>query len=155
MQYKEYLTILIKKGWTVEEQHRDINDLPECVKNRYNNIPSEYIDFLCNIERCIDPRETMWLLGIDDFKRQDKNAFRWNEFEIISLESAIDDIKWQYEIKRFWDEHLPICYSIDGEYEYYAIRMTDGVIVHGIEPEFEETEDIADSFEKFIEMLCC
>lgn len=154
LQYKKYFDILNQKGWTIKRNDKEVHDLLEYIKHRYNNIPKEYIDFLCSIEACVNPNKTMWLLGIADFKRQKENTFRWNEFEMISLESAVDDIKWQYEIKKFWDKHLPICYIVDGEYEYYAIRMTDGVVVHGVGPEFEETEDIANSFERFIEMLC-
>lgn len=44
--------------------------------------------------------------------------------------------------------------SVAGGYEYYAIRMSDGVIVHGAEPEFEETTDAAPSFARFMEMIC-
>ena len=33
-----------------------------------------------------------------------------------------------------------------GAYEYYAIRVSDGVVVHGAEPEFEEVEEAAASF---------
>jgi len=151
-----FYDVFTQKGWTIRRRYREICDFPECIKKRYSNIPIEYIDFLCHIDTCINSDETIWFLGIDDFQKQDEDAFRWNEFEMISLQSAIDDndIKWQNEIKCFWDNHLPICISIDGEYEYYAIRMNDGVVVHGIEPEFEETTEIAISFKRFIEMLC-
>ncbi|MBC2280841.1 hypothetical protein HCB22_04040 [Listeria welshimeri] len=39
--------------------------------------------------------------------------------------------------------------SVDGCYECYAIALTDGSVVHGSEPEFEESLVVADSFANF------
>jgi len=74
----------------------------------------------------------------------------------MSLQIAADDddTEWQNSIVKFWDNHLPIYLSVASGYEYYAIRMSDGFVVHGIEPEFEETTDVAPSFARFIEMIC-
>lgn len=63
-------------------------------------------------------------------------------------------MSWKKAITSFWDNHLPVYISANGEYEYYALRMTDGCIVHGIEPEFEETIVVANSFFEFIEKIC-
>ncbi|HAB0062340.1 TPA_asm: SMI1/KNR4 family protein, partial [Listeria monocytogenes] len=35
-------------------------------------------------------------------------------------------------------------------YEYYAIHLTNGNIVHGSEPEFEESSIVAESFADFL-----
>ncbi|MBC1743940.1 hypothetical protein HCA06_12850 [Listeria welshimeri] len=40
--------------------------------------------------------------------------------------------------------------SVDGCYEYYAIALNDGSVVHGSEPEFEESLVVADSFANFL-----
>ncbi|EDJ9677123.1 TPA: hypothetical protein IP792_000204 [Listeria monocytogenes] len=40
--------------------------------------------------------------------------------------------------------------SVGGCYEYYAITLKDGSVVHGSEPEFEESLVVADSFVDFL-----
>ncbi|EHT9927417.1 SMI1/KNR4 family protein, partial [Listeria monocytogenes] len=46
--------------------------------------------------------------------------------------------------------HLPIMMSVGGCYEYYAIALNDENVVHGSEPEFEESLVVADSFADFL-----
>ena len=45
--------------------------------------------------------------------------------------------------------------SVDGGYSFYAINLKDGKssIVKGYEPDFEEVEEIAESFEEFIDLV--
>ena len=43
--------------------------------------------------------------------------------------------------------------SVGNGYEYYAIELDSGIIVSGFEPEFEEAETVADSFDEFLEKL--
>lgn len=147
---------LSKNGWTVFRQNVHPCRLPECISRRYNNPPAEWVEFLNRICICVNPDETAWFLCIDDFNKQGDDTFRWNEFELMSLQAAIDDdnAEWQNSIVKFWDNHLPIYLSVAGEYEYYAIRISDGFIVHGVEPEFEETTNVAPSFARFMEMIC-
>lgn len=151
-----FYATLSKNGWTILRQNICPCSLPECISGRYNSIPTEWVKFLSSFSTCVNSDETAWLLCIDDFNRQEENIFRWNEFELMSLQMAPDDndAKWHSSIVKFWDNHLPIYLSVAGEYKYYAIRMSDGFIVHGIEPEFEETTDAAPSFVRFIEMVC-
>ena len=72
---------------------------------------------------CVNPDETIWLLCEGDFRQESEDSFRWNEFEIMSLQAAAEenDVEWQNDIKAFWDKHLPICLSVRDGYEYYAI----------------------------------
>ncbi|MCM1100467.1 MAG: hypothetical protein NC079_01780 [Clostridium sp.] len=95
------------------------------------------------------------MLCAEDFNRESEDAFQWNEFEMMSLQAAVDedDEEWQKDIRAFWDKHLPICLSVRDGYSYYAIRINDGHVVCGYEPEFEETTDMADSFYGFAEMV--
>lgn len=147
---------LRKRGWTVSRQDASSSKLPACISGRYHRIPAEWVKFLDSFSVCVSPDETAWFLCIDDFIRQGDDIFRWNEFELMSLQAAIDDndAEWQRSIVRFWDGHLPVCLSVAGGYAYYAVRMSDGAVVHGAEPEFEETSVIAPSFDRFIEMVC-
>lgn len=147
---------LSNNGWTVSRQNIYPYRLPECVSGRYNDLPAEWVEFFNSVSTCVSPDETAWFLCMDDFNRQGDDVFRWNEFELLSLQAAMDenDTEWQNTIKKFWDNHLPVCLSVKGGYEYYAIRISDGFIVRGHEPEFEETRDVASSFGKFMEMIC-
>ena len=147
---------LRRQGWTVSGEDAAPRQLPLCVSGRYHNPPAEWMEFLNCVRSCVSPGETTWFLCLDDFERQDEDSFRWNEWELISLQAAIDDqdMEWQSSIKAFWDNHLPICLSVKGGYGYYAIRLSDGVVVHGTEPEFEETREAAPSFGQFLEMIC-
>lgn len=147
---------LRRQGWTVSGEDAAPRQLPLCVSGRYHNPPAEWMEFLNCVRSCVSPGETTWFLCLDDFERQDEVSFRWNEWELISLQAAIDDqdTEWQSSIKAFWDNHLPICLSVKGGYGYYAIRLSDGVVIHGTEPEFEETREAAPSFGQFLEMIC-
>ena len=72
---------------------------------------------------------------------------------LISLDAADGDDDFISEITDFWNNHLPIIMSVGNGYEYYAIEIDSGVIVFGFEPEFEEAETVADTFEEFLEKL--
>lgn len=150
-----FYNLMRKNGWTILRQDSQRHSLPESISKRYNNLPSEWVKFLNSISVCIKQNETAWFLCLDDFNKQDDNNFKWNEFEIMSLQAAVEnnDTEWQNAIVDFWNKHLPIYLSVNGDYSYYAIRISDGFIVQGTEPEFEETTDIAPSFVRFIEMI--
>ena len=139
---------LRKRGWTVTERSVPLCRLPQVILDRYPCVPEEWAAFLSQVSRCVKDGETAWLLCLEDFEEADGGGFRWNEFEQLSLQAAADagDTVWQADIRRFWDAHIPVGLSVGGAYEYYAIRVSDGVVVHGAEPEFEEVEEAAASF---------
>ena len=69
----------------------------------------------------------------------------------MSLEAAEGDEDWTNDIKSWWKPKLPFFMSVGGEYLYYAIDTEDGgAILSGYEPEFEEADKVADSFEDFM-----
>lgn len=68
----------------------------------------------------------------------------------MSLEAAEGDKNLENKVRLFWNAHLPIMMSVGGCYEYYAIHLTNGNIVHGSEPEFEESSIVAESFADFL-----
>jgi len=127
--------------------------LPEGITARYGNIPQTYADFAARLAEFTNAGETAWFITPSGFSETDPEKWRYNEFELMSLEAAEGDAEWQGEITEFWNNHLPIVLNVDGGYSYYALSMTDGSIVHGCEPEFEETETVAGLFEEFIEKL--
>ena len=81
-------------------------------------------------------------------------AFKWNEFEELSLEVA-DDEEWKKDIKQWWDKKVPIIMSVKDGYTFFAIDLENnsGEIVRGEEPEFEEVEVVANSFFEFLDMV--
>ncbi|MDE6052443.1 MAG: SMI1/KNR4 family protein [Lachnospiraceae bacterium] len=48
---------------------------------------------------------------------------------------------------------IPIMLSVDGGYSYWAIRICDEAVVRGSDPESEEVEKAADSFDEFLSLL--
>lgn len=76
--------------------------------------------------------------------------FRWNEYEMISLDAAKDDAEWMAAIRCYWDVHLPFFMAVDGDYEYFAFDLTDDTIAFGMGPEFEEPRIVARDFREFL-----
>jgi hypothetical protein len=74
---------------------------------------------------------------------------------MLSLEAAMDDEIWKSEITAWWDRYLPIVMSVEDGYSFYAIDVTEdqGAVVRGSEPEFEEVDKVANSFEQFLEFI--
>jgi len=97
--------------------------------------------------------QTSWFLSEEDFFQTDESKFIWNEFEKISIEAAEDDEKLIQEVNEFWDLHLPIIFRVGGDYEYYAINISNGSVVYSFAPYFEEAEEVAISFYDFLDKI--
>lgn len=94
------------------------------------------------------PDENCWFLSIDDYSALAQDAFAWNEFEILSLDASSSDDE-RAMITTFWSRHVPILLSVRDGYSYLAVR-DDGVIIHGEEPEFEQTTLVAASLDELL-----
>jgi hypothetical protein len=103
------------------------------------------------MERCVSPDKTAWLLGAADFS-PGSTEYRWNEFEEMALEFAESDLERQ-SVRTFWNHHFPFLLSVRSDYDYFAVRVSDGAIVLGSAPEWEEPSLIAESFDRFVEKL--
>lgn len=143
------------KGWTVTRRSAPPRHLPECVQRRYPQPSAEWLEFLQSVDCCMNPDGSIWLLCMEDFYRPPENGFRWNEFELIGLQDAeeLQDLQGAAAIGAFWMGHLPVCLAVGGEYEYYAIRVTDGHIVYGTGPGFDAAEEFAASFSEFAQAI--
>ncbi len=150
--YNVFLLWLPKQGWQIKSADQKTT-IPSEISTRYKNIPAEWLEFSCSLESCSNSAENVWFLTADDYLPKDENKWRYNEFELISLEAAQDDKTLQNEITNFWNNHLPIVMSVANGYEYYAIDTSDGRIVHGLEPEFEKAEAVAASFSDFLKKI--
>ena len=150
---REFLAYMEKQGWTVEMNEEQEFCLPEPMKSRYAGCPESWVRFVSIVKSMVRKDERAWFLCAEDYDMQGDKAWQWNEWELLSLEAAENDTAWKDEIRKFWNGHLPIFLSLENGYAYYAISMKDGSVVYGAEPEFEECETVADSFEDFMERV--
>lgn len=106
--------------------------------------------------------DRVWFLSAADYRSaaeasepaetgDDSDGFAWNEFELLSLDAAQTDAE-AAEVKRFWAAHRPIMLSVRDGYAYVAVR-SDGAVVFGEEPEFEETQTVAENFPELLALI--
>ena len=147
--YQEFLEWAEKMNWNIMLTAEEAA-IPETIKKRYK-VPEEWLTFIGHFSVCSNAADTRWFLTSEDYSNS--GAFKWNEFELLTLKAAGLDLSWKKRIKAVWDKHLPIVMGVGGEYEYYAIDTDSQKVVYGYEPEFEETEVVAESFEVFIKKI--
>ena len=153
--YTEFINWSKENNWGVIEKNEISLNLKKDITLRYKGIPDEYIEFLKRVKQLIAPSEKTWFLCEDEYNNNSDIAFKWNEFELLSLEVAEDDDEWKSEIISWWDKKLPIVMSVDDGYSFYAIDLSNNEckIVKGYEPEFEEVEEVANNIEDFFELI--
>lgn len=149
----KFLSYMKGQNWTVEVNKEPKFDLPRPVKRRYASYPESWVEFVSAVKSMVRGDEKAWFLCAEDYNMQGDRAWQWNEWELISLKCAEDDLIWKDEITKFWDKHLPIFLSLESGYAYYAISVKDGSIVYGSEPEFEGCRTVADSFVDFMKKI--
>lgn len=77
----------------------------------------------------------------------------WDTFKLISLDVAEPDKEEMETVEKWWDKHFPFLIYTGWEYEFYAVDVENGTVVNGFEPEFEDTEKVADSLNDFFEKI--
>jgi hypothetical protein len=145
MRKSKLLDALRHRGWAVRLASGS-RKLSSAVATRYPAIPADVEGFLSVLRLCRSPKKTAWFLTVDDYARKRGSGFRWNEIEIMSLEAAEDDLTTQAQIRSLWDGHFPVMLAVHSDYDYLAVRMSDGAIVHGFAPEWEAPSKVAPSF---------
>ena len=150
---QKLLAALRQRGWTVRAVSGARKLLPPALSARYRRIPVDVERFLSALKLCRSPNATVWFLTAEDYAKQRGSGFRWNEIERMSLEGADGDMAWQAEIRSFWDGHLPIMLAVHSDYDYLAVRLADGAIVHGYAPEWEEPSTVAPSLAVLLSLL--
>jgi hypothetical protein len=147
---------LRQQGWAVVERTYRPLQLPPELAARYPNLPAALAEFLGGLSSCENETQTAWFLCEDDYTGTNSAAFRWDEWERMSLEAAADDPRLASLVPAFWDVHLPFLLSVRDGYAYFAVRTAAdgfGRVVTGREPEFEEASQVAGSFEEFLTLL--
>jgi len=152
---KQFINWAEEKKWDIIEQSKTNLNLDKEVVTRYKEIPNEYMLFMKMVERCVTPNDKTWFICESEFNNKSETAFKWNEFELLSLEAAENDAAWKSDITKWWSNYLPIVMSVDDGYSFYAIDITNevGTIVRGYEPEFEEVEKVASNLDEFFELI--
>lgn len=141
------------QGWTLEMQPGQPFRLSPAIATRYPKLPDSLVEFLSGLNLCVNRHQTSWFLCQSDFKGTGGSAFRWDEWEQLSLDAARDDADRISAVRSFWDSHLPFLFSVHSGYAYHAVCVAAdrfGQIVKGHDPEFEDALPVADSFESFI-----
>jgi hypothetical protein len=150
------ITELSRRGWKVNERAAIRDLLPPELAIRYSRLPESLAEFLSAFSLFANADETTWFLTADDYHGDSGNAFRWNEWEHLSLDASQGDNEGIADIRSFWDRHFPFMLSVQSGYAFHAVRLEDhcfGQVVEGREPEFEITRLVADSFDAFLETL--
>ena len=139
------------------KERTNTNKLSSTFLQRYNNLPTDYLEFLNEFQLITNKDDSAWFNSIEDFNGESDSEFNWNEFEIMSLEALDDDEETCEEIRSFWNIHIPIAIAVEEEYQYLCIDLSSenyGQIYYGSEPEFEDSVDfICDTFTQLLELL--
>ena len=146
----------LKNGGFEIVKNRNQLEIPKKLVERYTNIPTEYFLFLKSFETIANSSDTAWFNSLQDFNEQSDSEYKWNEFEILSLEWSEDDDEELVNVAEFWNHHIPILLSVKDGFQFLAISFTNenyGEIVHGQEPVFEEVTKICNNFNELINLL--
>jgi hypothetical protein len=154
------LASLEKRGWRVDPRAVPGPLLSPHLLVRYPSLPADLVAFLSGLEVCCNRGEDIWFLTAADYARSTPETFRWNEFELMSLESAAEqgEDEQAANVRKFWDAHFPFMLAVHSDYDYLAVQVGDGefkrgAVVHGNGDDFEEPGLIAPSFQRFLEVF--
>ena len=137
-EYSDAIAALQTAGWAIKTTLCGPS-LPPDVSGRYAWLRQDERDLISELEYAVSPTNKTWLLGASDFARTSESAFRWNEWELMSLSASDGHLVEIDMVRVFWDAHFPICNSVKDCYAYFSIPRVDRKIVVGEEPEFEDS----------------
>lgn len=148
---QKFLAKLAERGWLVGGVPSDADALHPTDVPRYSSfMPAELFNMLARSDSLMRQDQGAWFWSPSDYLGRSNKAHLWTQVEVDCIEGARGDENWQAEIRNFWDEHFPIGLQVSPRCMFIAIRR-DGVVVVGVEPEYEETTEVADSFRAFAE----
>ncbi len=143
-------------GWTFEK-NTDTNSKinpDELLEAKIRKAPKEYSDLLSAFNTLANNEDNIWFLSYSDFLNSDEEeGFRWNEFELQSLEYADEDEA--KEITSFWANVLPFLMSVKNDYAYAGLILEGdkkGRVVVGNEPMYEDVVEVAESLSDFFDL---
>lgn len=134
-------------GWVVVPATARDRAAPAVVERAHRSVAP----WVSSFSRLSNADETTWFLAAEDYTDATDDGFTWNELETLSHDASSTDDE-HAAVTAFWAEHLPILLSVRGSYAYLAVRR-DGVVVHGEEPELEETTVVAPDLATLLESI--
>ena len=114
-----------ENDWKIEENGTECDVYSNAVLSAYEPLPAAFLEFIQKFKSVISGDEKRFFLCVDDYSGESGLAFKWNEFELISLEAANGDEDWTNDIRSWWKTKIPFYMSVDGEYSFYAIDTED------------------------------
>ncbi|EME20431.1 hypothetical protein G419_11097 [Rhodococcus triatomae BKS 15-14] len=136
-----FIDHLVATGWTFEAPREPaVSSALAAVTDAA--IPAGHIGFLRRFGALASGDDSRWFLSAFDYAGLSGSAFAWDEFRAIGLDAA-DTVADRVRVEAFWAECLPILVGVRGDYEFLAISRTNGAVLHGTEPDFEDTTMIA------------
>ena len=151
-EYEMVLENLARAGWKAERLPRR-RRVPREILTRYPGMPSDYREFIEWIRNVDSPDDKAWFVTSSIFSGTTDCAYAWNEWEKQSLEAAEANRPLAKRIRKFWDRYLPVVMTVKSGYAYFALDLKTGKIVHGEEPEYEETSPFAASLKELFSLL--
>src|SRR5215470_4959968 len=149
-EWEDFAVALVRRRWRLEQKSPEQPlTLSAEIQRRYPQLPEEYETFLNLFASAVSPDGKAWFLCEGEYNGNSDCVWPWNECERQSLEAGGKDAALAESIRAFWDEHLPIAFSVKGEYAYLALTVSPedfGSVVYGHEPEYEDGEIICGSF---------
>jgi hypothetical protein len=156
----DIVAALRRHGWRIEPPAKAT--LPATFAARFAApLPDALVAWMGTFASCVDPADRAWFVTLDgiraDLEREGEvEGFAFDAFERMSMEAAADDALAQAHVEGFWRMHVPLLLSVYGSYQYFALALAGerrGAVVYGCEPEFEETETVAESLPAFLQRL--
>ena len=150
----KFISYLKENEWYIVDNEKKGDALKNDVIRKFNDLSPNFIKLIESYQSISSKDDTVGFLCLVNYCENTEYSFRWNEFELMSLEAAFGDEQWEREVKEWWKDKLPFVISVKNGYEYYAIDMgNNGNIINGSEPEFEEAVVVANSFEDFLQKV--
>jgi hypothetical protein len=118
-------------------------------------LPSAVIEFLTSFDRCTSPDDAIWFLTRTSYAHVSSDGLGWNAVEMMALDFCNDAYE-NAAVRRFWDIHFPFMMAVHSDYDYLAIRLSEGgfgAVVHGFAPEWEEPSVVTTSFTDFLDLF--
>lgn len=141
------ITRLVRAGWSVDPTPPPGTELPSALAGASEVLTA----WVSSFSALSSPDDAVWFLSRNDYAAQPADEFAWNAFETLSLEAA-GTAREAAEISEYWRAHRPILLSVRDHYAYLAER-SNGAIVHGSEPEFEESTVVAANLGELLDSL--
>jgi len=155
-EWQDLMIALMTRGWSFQQKPPSPLVLSDEIRGRYPRIPEGYEQFLWLVASAVNPHGEAWFLCEAEYNGKSDCVWPWDECERQSLEAAGKDAALVEHIRAFWDQHLPIAFSVKGEYAYLALKVSSddfGSVVYGHEPEYEDAERICGSFGELTRMI--